>query len=682
MPEIGLKRPGYYFFEVTKGRGVYYIYINKSIKIDPIRSFLRGMAVGTEALATIEVMGPVDVLKASVSLLDLYNLDSGQHSLKFNFMDKTSRFYLLILTRSLITVNINHTNGDDVSVDPIKVNKDLGSNSFCPSFVEKSRVMSLIRFYSKLFSTLNKNYSSDLVFSKTIKIMLSLILDESLIQEIKRESRMGLVRTNTFYKFNVNYNISILDSVSLYSNIFPFKIDGAYSYSMSYQSFSIWSKSKNTQHLQNKLNKEPLLTVMGAPVFLRLSGLDLYNILLDFTPILKMTSFLKSVGDLSLLSTIELQEVTENVELLLYKIYADLRRKIDEESLVEASLKYDLSKLISFSKREGLLDFCLGDLEVPSGVDPKTIKDAFISDITELDDNIGKINEIKACIKSARQYLKEVDLESENTGDLEWLNFRDEIKEELISLNKGRKEGSDSIARLNYRIFFLEKIFLRKSIGLKLDENSKQCINRHDLSKNKLNSLNSKYSNFLSLISLIALIKRGVSKGLYYPLFKDSRGRTYSYCPTHPIYNRVIRPFLEFESNLDSNSIQNSRYYKAIDSLTFSPAFLEKLEKSYKKSGSNLKFGLYKYFVSVLSVEIFKFHKNSYISLFAGGGLELSFIVEEGFSMRLEPINIFDKVDEKFYFFKLVRSLNNLVEKGVILNMTLTRDSTASFIQH
>lgn len=235
MPELKQNKQNYYYLDIGKGSKRFYIYISRGLDMRKIRDFLSKQLKLTQS--EVEEYSDEGVLRRILGLIDLNSMGSGKNNLKFNLVDRTSFFYFLVLTKALTTVNINRESGEEEVLDVLDINKDSSDDPFYPSFIEKTEVIGSIKYYLKLFIPLNKNYNFSNTFSKTIKTVLSLVKDGSLIQEIKRVSKNNLVKTTTFYKFRINYSIGVIGRVSLYSNIFPIKIHGDYSYSKSYQSF-------------------------------------------------------------------------------------------------------------------------------------------------------------------------------------------------------------------------------------------------------------------------------------------------------------------------------------------------------------------------------------------------------------------------------------------------------------
>jgi hypothetical protein len=643
----------------------------------------------------VESGNPESIVRVIISLLDLSTLKSGikLHDIKFNLTIKTSLFYLLIITKSLLVIDIkggqdsqeNNVVGNgykDNFEDPLLVNKWGGDKAFYPTFIEKGDVINALKFYSSLFSTINKNYSPDTVFIKSIKIMQSLVKDRKLIQEIKRTSRNGSIKTFTFYKLDAKYQLSIINRLTLSSNIFPIRIIDRYQFSKSYQSFKVWSKPKSTQHSQNNFLSEPLEEVMGRPISIRISGTDLFYLISEFSQDLAHIDFLKGVKCLSSISDVSLNSAVSSIDLLLFKIHARLREEISLASIEEDNLQKKLNKARNVINREGLIKLCLESEDRGDSKIIKYMKRSVIDDMSTLDFNKGSIAALKSHIDSLSRDLDKITGKVGKVDGVDWEDFKMSIIDEIREKKSQYSKGSYDISLINHRVFFIEKLCLKKLIKFELDDAALDIMSRHKVAKKILGKLNSKYSLFISLLSLISLISRGTSKDLFYPMFKDFRGRIYSYCPTHPIYNRLIRPFIVLKSSLKYSEVRGSKYFDLISSLDFGSDFVADMKLSHSNNPNLMPFDIFLYFICVLSLEIFKFFKVDYLDLLEGGGIHIKDAIIVGFSRRSDSLYNCDKIDEKLYFSKMTESLNTLVSLGIIDDVTITRDSTASFIQH
>ena len=356
---------------------------------------MRSLDLGIKYFRVIEGDDVEEILKLLVSLLDLNSMPSGKHELGFNLVNKTGMLYLLLLARGLITVDINTIKDDSSQLDlsnsdPLQVYKDSKDDPFFPTYIEKGRVFSKIKFYSDLLTGINKNYQADLVYSKAIKIILSLIQGNSLIRTYVKTRHNGSSRTSTFYKFkgskdsSVSYNISIVGRVDLRSNMHPFKISNGYGYSKSYASFHMCAKPKKTQHKINSFDFQAIEKVTSTPIYLKITGKELFDVLGEFDPHLKQIDFLKSLGDMSLLPTDVLRDTIERVELLLHKIYNELREKVKDESVFTESKKIAMDKSLAIKRRKKLLEYCLSGPELGDKEYTQPAKNTYISILDDL----------------------------------------------------------------------------------------------------------------------------------------------------------------------------------------------------------------------------------------------------------------------------------------------------------
>jgi hypothetical protein len=148
-------------------------------------------------------------------------------------------------------------------------------------------------------------------------------------------------------------------------------------------------------------------------------------------------------------------------------------------------------------------------------------------------------------------------------------------------------------------------------------------------SKKRLSLIMSNYTSLLNLASFYKLYLLFGGSQFSFPMFKDFRGRSYSYCSSHPVYNRITRNFLSFDSSLDLSSIRRSTYYKTLlDSLDSSTFLTKAFSNFYGETPSlTLEKDVFNYFMCILFIELFKFYKPKYIGR---GLLTLSMVIEIG----------------------------------------------------
>lgn len=216
-------------------------------------------------------------------------------------------------------------------------------------------------------------------------------------------------------------------------------------------------------------------------------------------------------------------------------------------------------------------------------------------------------------------------------------------------------------------------------------KSGKRSYKEYNITKAELSKVMSSYTSLINLSSFYKLYKLFGDSWFYFPMFKDFRGRNYSYCPSHPVFNRITRNFLVFDSLLEIGSLESSLYYRSV-LLAFSEAvesfdYISHTFLSLKST--KFKLDHFLYFAGVLLIEMFKLHKSDYLS---HTGLSLASIIDLGLKIwsgsKLAGGKCFDKIDDYIYFNKICCSLEALFSQGDLLNITIIRDSVASFIQH
>jgi len=208
-------------------------------------------------------------------------------------------------------------------------------------------------------------------------------------------------------------------------------------------------------------------------------------------------------------------------------------------------------------------------------------------------------------------------------------------------------------------------------------------------SLSRVGELGQKFTEFSNLVQFLSLASSYANKSIYFPFFKDFRGRNYSYCPSHPITNKTSRAFLSQPPKPSlKGSLYSSNYFKTIIGFRLKcPEFLVILEEFASVSRPNLEEGAIEteleliYYFNTLVIEVFKFYKKSF--LLKTGSLPLGDVLLIGFlQYRERRIPEFASIDERVYYNRICESLDTLVSDFKVTNVDINRDSTASFIQH
>jgi len=197
---------------------------------------------------------------------------------------------------------------------------------------------------------------------------------------------------------------------------------------------------------------------------------------------------------------------------------------------------------------------------------------------------------------------------------------------------------------------------------------------------------------------LVFLLTNQVGRHFYLNHYYDFRGRWYSNSPSDPTFNKLLRNAYFFENELLSGpeilsmlpSLKGSWFFKEFSRLSLD------LENSRDPiinmrglRGLSIRFGLsldfLVYYVNSLLLEVGKLNKKLLIT----GDLS-SVTLAEMQTEGLRLITLTDKelelsgfdLSEIFEIIKSRTAINTLFNEGVILNITLNKDSTASSLQH
>jgi hypothetical protein len=160
---------------------------------------------------------------------------------------------------------------------------------------------------------------------------------------------------------------------------------------------------------------------------------------------------------------------------------------------------------------------------------------------------------------------------------------------------------------------------------------------------------------------------------IYIPHYCDFRGRIYPKSIIGFTYLKTVRAFFKlpnYDLPFDEQSIINSIYFKKIINLNISIN-----KKFFKNNISNIN----KYFLIIHLLELGKCNKSKIISAI---GLSLQDFVDNGTDIFFKKKNLNIDLDDIAYVKIITTNINHFLNYGEFNNITIIRDSTASFLQH
>jgi hypothetical protein len=188
--------------------------------------------------------------------------------------------------------------------------------------------------------------------------------------------------------------------------------------------------------------------------------------------------------------------------------------------------------------------------------------------------------------------------------------------------------------------------------------------------KNKLNIIKKELQK-LFYIRVIESAK-DIIYPIYIPYYFDFRGRLYPKSPLGFTHLKIIRPFFKLESFKDDNYIllEDSIYFKKILSLNIIINYDDyQLDMTLKD----------KYYLAIHLLELGKLFKSE---IKVNEGITLQSFINLG--IKYYCCNDFDslKVEDFTYAVSIVENINYYKIHKIYKNITIIRDSTASFLQH
>lgn len=160
---------------------------------------------------------------------------------------------------------------------------------------------------------------------------------------------------------------------------------------------------------------------------------------------------------------------------------------------------------------------------------------------------------------------------------------------------------------------------------------------------------------------------------IYMPYYYDFRGRIYPKSIIGFTYLKILRALFklpEHDKNFNEEEITDSVYFNKILNLNL------KLNKKFLK---NKLTEPNKYFLIIHLLELGKCNKSKIIN---PHGLSLQNFIDNGTDIYLNKKNTHISVDEMVYIKIITDNITFFLEFGNFKNITIMRDSTASFLQH
>lgn len=160
---------------------------------------------------------------------------------------------------------------------------------------------------------------------------------------------------------------------------------------------------------------------------------------------------------------------------------------------------------------------------------------------------------------------------------------------------------------------------------------------------------------------------------IYIPYYYDFRGRIYPKSVIGFTYLKILRAFFKlpnFDNELNYDNIKNSIYFKKLINLNIN---IDKRLIISKLSDIN------KYFLIIHLLELGKYNKGKLATI---SGLTVQNLVDNGTEFFFNKKNNFSNTDEIVYMKLISDNILNYLKYNKFNNITIIRDSTASFLQH
>jgi len=260
-------------------------------------------------------------------------------------------------------------------------------------------------------------------------------------------------------------------------------------------------------------------------------------------------------------------------------------------------------------------------------------------------------------------------------------NFINDIKNKYYKNQKNsvsNKNLYSNITDLNQQIEFIKLNLLVPNITditpeLEQDTDffKENFFNNEILAKLEYDILN--LNNIIQWLHYIAIAEKAkdIIYPIYLPYYYDFRGRIYPRSAMGFTYMKLIRPLFTIISQYTQNyeNLRASKYFNIINN---SKIDIRQLKLVNEISDIN------KYYTIIHLLEIGKHYKSCIIT---DRGLNLQELVDLGIKYFYSEENSLE-LEDSIYVRNLKNNLTNFIKTNNYLNISIIRDSTASFLQH
>jgi hypothetical protein len=233
---------------------------------------------------------------------------------------------------------------------------------------------------------------------------------------------------------------------------------------------------------------------------------------------------------------------------------------------------------------------------------------------------------------------------------------------------------------LNKETFFVEKINSEKKSDLNQEilDFTEELTEFNDYSeeffKQKILSIKSISKKIQQLYYILSAEKAKLFRyPIYLPYYYDFRGRIYPKSIVGFTYLKVLRATFRlpgFDRDIDWIDLKQSFYYQRILSLNIM------VDERFLKLELN---SIDKYFLIIHLLELGKYNKSRLVT---SNGLSLQNMVDNGTELYFNQEDSNVSIDDLIYMKIIKDNITNFMNNNKFNNITIIRDSTASFLQH
>jgi hypothetical protein len=639
-----------------------------------------------------------------------------------NFYEVDVYVYLSLIIKSTYYIGYDHIHDNTTVLD---------------GMLHRNVILSNIENNTKIFKLLN--ISTD-IQKNTIKLIICLA-NSNLISKKKIIIRYkGALKSNFYIKLNLIIKLDYSNRIFINYSTVVLKHFNNYIVGASYLTLNSFIKKSNAQLSKNIINCEAIIKLSKQPIYIDFTHWDLVKNQLieeikqkfnlstaDNTSISDiMNELLNQINDQKLILeelklTLNLKKQREsktaiaapNIEILNIKnldtqtpnieISNVTNPIIEVSSIKTSSIEIQNSK-IQIPKTQNF-EIQISKTQNPeiqnSNIQNSNIQNSKILDLVIQNSNILNLNMLN--LKIANFDISNPEISNSKVSNPEILNSEIPnlkiLKSEIPNPNMSNLEISNlkisssknlNSKTLDVKLPDVEILDIKTSTTknavlvvpnlevLSNDQRGEELDDDFEHQLEEVKQIRSVTSGLIKEVQQLYYIlaaekAMNYTYPIYIPHYCDFRGRIYPKSIIGFTYLKTVRAFFKLPNHdlpVDKQSIIDSIYFKRIIKLNISIS-----KKLLRNNISDIN----KYLMIIHLLELGKCDKSKIISV---AGLSLQDFVDNGTDIFFKKKNLNIDLDDTAYVKTITTNIEHFLNNGEFNNITIIRDSTASFLQH